>query len=333
MEDYPALFNIPKEKTVYIERENLAEQLYKIFQNISLNDFVQLFTNEFEELFQYLKLSHGHKACQKTSLLFNPQRLDTITKGSVDSVYSSLKRPTYVNGLARAILFMGSNKLLVKEDTRNILYSAIGIGVNSVQYINEFPPHVAVELCKIYTQNKSDKVLDPCGGWGGRMIGTSVVTENYTCFEPATRTYTGLINLFNFIKKLNPDFTAEINNLPFEEAHLEQNSFDFALTSPPYYDTEVYTDEDTNSANRYKTFESWCTEFYIPLIEKTMSALKPGKTFVLNIGSRRYPIKKVLMKNFRRLYTITKLKPRLSGQKGLGKKGEGETLYAIQKPE
>jgi hypothetical protein len=52
-------------------------------------------------------------------------------------------------------------------------------------------------------------------------------------------------------------------------------------------------------------------QFEIPLIEKTMNALKPNCTFVLNIGDRRYPLSKVLLENFGDKYQIIKLKDRL----------------------
>ena len=62
-----------------------------------------------------------------------------------------------------------------------------------------------------------------------------------------------------------------------------------------------------------------------------MSALKPGKTFILNIGSRQYPLSDILKSNFSEMYEIKKLGNKLSGASGLGKTGEGETFYAITK--
>ena len=163
------------------------------------------------------------------------------------------------------------------------------------------------------------------------MIGISVVTNYYECFEPSTKTFAGLMTLYSFVSSMNKDFQAKINILSFEDCELEPETFDFAITSPPYYNTEIYCDEETNSCNRYSDFDKWVDGFYLPLIEKTMTALKVGKVFILNIGSRVYPLNQILMDNFSGKYRITKEKNYLAGIAGLGKKGEGETFYVIKK--
>ena len=50
------------------------------------------------------------------------------------------------------------------------------------------------------------------------MIGASVVSNSYTCFEPSTKTYAGLLRLLEFIQSFNSDFCADIHNVPFEDA-------------------------------------------------------------------------------------------------------------------
>lgn len=62
-----------------------------------------------------------------------------------------------------------------------------------------------------------------------------------------------------------------------------------------------------------------------------MHALKPNSSFVLNIGSRIYPLNDVLKENFKNKYTIEKEKDMLQGKKsGLkNNQNEGETFYRI----
>ena len=112
---------------------------------------------------------------------------------------------------------------------------------------------------------------------------------------------------------------------------MPDESIDMAITSPPYYDSEEYSDEPTNSLNRYRCFEAWRNGFYIPMIQKTMDALKSGGVFVLNIGSRQYPLNEALMDSFGDKYNIEKYKNLLSGQAGFLKSGEGESFYIIRK--
>ncbi len=307
-----------------INREQLTDYLFPLLCNIKLDEFVGLITNEFNEIIEYIELTNDKKACQKTSLLFNPHRLNTRSKNSKKSIFEALKDKNFISGLSRALIFK-------KGKVNELLYQVIQLGINGIQYINEFPPHLARNLCKEFGVDANSKVLDPCAGWGGRMLGISTVTNYYSGCEPCIKTFNGLIKLKRFIQIMNPLFNTEIWNSPFEDCFLKKDTFDFAITSPPYYDTEIYSDEATNSLNRYKTFDSWCEYFYLPMINNTMSALKTGKSFVLNIGNRVYPLDKILLDNFDREFDIKNKGNLLSGSGGLGREKGSELFFIITK--
>lgn len=315
-----------------VSREDLTKVLLQNIKGISEKELVNLITNYFIEIVEYYNLSVGGRCCGKTSLLFNPHRLSIKTKKSKQSVIDALDDDSFISGLSRSILFNKSHG----TSPSNLLYRSIQIGVNGVQYVNEFPPHAARDLCKKYGINKDSKVLDPCAGWGGRMIGVSVVCDHYVCFEPVEKTSMGLKKLNSYIKSMNPSFTAKIYNKPFEDSNLKDNFFDLAITSPPYYDTEHYSDQETDSANRYDSFENWTQGFYVPLIEKTMGYLKADGVFILNIGSRTYPLNQILLDVFEDKYKIEKekatgglLAPNKGGLRSSEK--EGEVFYIIRK--
>lgn len=316
------LFGDPVASVPTIDREQLADVLHSIVKDFTLGELVHCLTNEYAEAVAYIDLMQGKKACQKTSLLFNPHRLDTGHKSKPSSIYKSLRDKKWCSGLARATLF---KKGLVNE----LLYQVLQLNIDGTQYVNEFPPHVARDMAHKYRLGLGSKVLDPCAGWGGRMIGLSTVVNSYTAFEPSTRTHAGLIKLSEFLQKFRPDFMVDVKMECFEDSSLEPSAYDFAITSPPYYDTEHYSDEATNSCNRYHTFDEWRDGFFAPLVQKTMYALKPECVFVLNIGSRVYPLGDTLRGMFGDKYTIGKITGALSGVGGLGKAGEGETFYTI----
>jgi len=325
MEIIKDLFGNEIKKKDTINRYELEKMLFHTMSSLSLNEFVKMITNEFNEIIEYATLTNGGTACQKTSLLFNPHRLTTKTKSSKLSIYDALKTESFISGLSRATIFK-QNKV------NELLYQVLQLGINGIQYVNEFPPHVARDIYLEHKLDANSKILDPCAGWGGRMIGASVISNSYTCFEPSSQTYNGLKKLYDFIKSMNPDFVAKVYNLPYEESNLVNDYYDMALTSPPYYDTEEYIEEQTNSFMRYKTFDLWCDNFYLPLINKTMYALKPSGCFVLNIGSRIYPLNEVLISNFKNKYSIEKINDKLSGKSGLkNNEKEGETFYKIVK--
>lgn len=276
------------------ERAELLESLKMNLQEMTLDEFTHLLVNETSAIEDYYKLCHGISAGQFISLLFNNHRLDTSTITSPISIYQSLKQDNLLNGLARLYLYN------LEHGVNNAFFCAIQRGYNGIQYVNEFPPIVARNIIQRYgttSDGEHIRVLDPCCGWGGRMIGCSSIQNTlYTGCEPSTRTYTGLLNLSEWLQKLQPKFYANVYNMPFEESDFAEKSFDMALTSPPYYDTEHYSDESTNSLNKFNTFESWIEGFYKPLILKTMSYIKDDGVFILNVGERKYPLAKEMYK-------------------------------------
>ena len=311
---------------------DIENMVKSVLSGVTLGTLVSYLTNAFEQMLEYYELSNGGNSCKKMSLLFNPHRLDTRALGSDYSIYGAIcSKDGFLSSLARAMSVRYNSSGMKPRD---LLYRAFQFGaIDGVKYVNEFPPKVARDLCLEYGVTKGSRVLDPCAGWGGRMIGVSTVCDTYVGFEPATRTYHGLLSLFDFLSGMNPSFVADVRCLPFEDSVLDGGTFDFALTSPPYYDTEFYSDEETNSLNRYTSFSDWCDNFYVPMIRKTMDALKDGHFFVLNIGSRVYPLNEVLFDNFSSVYRISRhsdmLMQRFGGLGGVGK--EGETFYVLQK--
>lgn len=111
-------------------------------------------------------------------------------------------------------------------------------------------------------------VLDVCAGWGGRMLGTKSVlggSVSYTGVEPCKKTFDGLTNICNELKLENTilvNTTAEkfLNTLP------ENTKYDLALTSPPYFNLEIYSDEETQSINS-KDYKTWIETFLEPVIK------------------------------------------------------------------
>ena len=268
-----------------MNRDILTEGLKLSLRNLSLEEFSRIFINEAQAIEDFYKLCHGVKGGNTISLLFNPHRLSTDNEKDDLSVFESLQDDNKISGLARLYLYN------LEHGVNNALYSAIQRGYQNIQYINEFPPFVARTIYQAYTKSDRLLVLDPCAGWGGRMIGcASIPHTKYVGFDPSSRTYEGLLKLGEWLKTLQPTFEYEVHKLPYEDSILEPNKYDIALTSPPYYNTEHYSDEITNSLNRYNTFDSWVTGFYTPLILKTISALKDDGVFILNVGDRKYPL-------------------------------------------
>lgn len=144
-------------------------------------------------------------------------------------------------------------------------------------------------IAKLITQYFNAKsVLDVCGGWGGRMIGCCASHEDvkYTAFEPCQDTYNGLINIKKF---LNLD-QATIIHQPAEEGLLllrDDELYDIGLTSPPYYNLEIYSNEESQSFSRYPTYEEWVVNFLEPLITGVLKHVRYSCWSVKNFKTNK----------------------------------------------
>jgi hypothetical protein len=169
---------------------------------------------------------------------------------------------------------------------------SVGRVIYNHRHALDFPSDLARDLIQEFCHGNNSHILDPCHGWGGRMLGFLLAdkAEIYHGVDVAEQTQDGVRQMFEDLKPLaGSDKDAFLELCPFEDATIPESLFDFALTSPPYYDVEKYDGKQT-STTRYDTFEKWCDGFYRPLIAKTFGALKPGCVFALNVSSHKYPL-------------------------------------------
>jgi 16S rRNA G966 N2-methylase RsmD len=124
----------------------------------------------------------------------------------------------------------------------------------------------------VVTNLGAKRVLDPCAGWGGRMLGTIAAGAEYVAFEPNSETYEGLLNLSKFLGI--QDKVRIIKDSALEMDKYDIGEFDLILTSPPYFDLEVYIDEDTQSIKGCDTYQMWLDRFLKPLIQLSLTHMK-----------------------------------------------------------
>jgi 16S rRNA G966 N2-methylase RsmD len=154
------------------------------------------------------------------------------------------------------------------------IYFSCGLTKNTM-----FRPQMAKLLCIKY---QPKIVLDPCAGWGGRMLGVVASGVEYIAFEPNTKTYEGLINLSKFLGIENRVRIICDNALNMDQYSLPK--IDMLLTSPPYFDLEIYTHESTQSIQNTPSYEIWNNVFLSPLIQKSLSYLNDDGVSCWNVG-------------------------------------------------
>lgn len=151
---------------------------------------------------------------------------------------------------------------------------------SGVQSVSNFRPTVASALYSHYAPD--GHVLDMSSGFGGRLLGAIKANVDYTGYDPSSATYEGLQEIIKDYGREDKSYTIikdGSENMDFE------NKFDFAFTSPPYFDTEKYSDEITQSYKKFPTKEEWIEGFLRTTIRNTYNALKSGKCMALNVAN------------------------------------------------
>jgi len=142
----------------------------------------------------------------------------------------------------------------------------------------------------IYEYFGAKCVLDPCAGWGDRFIGAlaSKCVEKYVGFDPNRNLRPGYVQLAKAFNQecvqlstnaLKFSNESEIRTEPFESGvlQLEDDLFDLVFTSPPFFDYEMYYDQNPMYSN-------WIDEFYKPLIIQSCRCVKPGGNVAIYVG-------------------------------------------------
>jgi len=153
---------------------------------------------------------------------------------------------------------------------------------SGVQRVSNFRPSAAAA---IYDSYAKDVVWDMSCGFGGRLLGAIISPEvkHYIGTEPATQTMDGLIELSNdFSHITNTEVT--LNKLGSEDYVPDKDSIDLCFTSPPYFDTEKYSDEATQSSIRFNTPDDWNQKFLRPTFANCYFGLKPKAKMILNVA-------------------------------------------------
>ena len=153
--------------------------------------------------------------------------------------------------------------------------------VTGAQMVSNFRPVTASMIYKIFC-DEGNVVWDMSSGWGGRLLGSIKSKVNYIGTDPSAKTIQGNKQLAKeFGNKRN---TYELHQCGSEEFTPDHNSLDFAFTSPPYFDTEKYSNEKSQSYIKFDSINKWKTKFLKKTIQNAYYGLKLNKFCVLNVA-------------------------------------------------
>ena len=222
------------------------------------------------------------------------------------------------------------NVYLIKEYDKNkrIFPSALSTFRLSLgQTAVNFPPMTAKFLYEHFTKHipASEKVYvyDPSSGWGGRILGAMSVSRpiHYIGTDPNTENFIPELGisryeyLADFYLRSIGEKGNTISNKFFqtEENHTYEvfqdgseligtnprfqkyrGKLDFVFTSPPYFNREQYSDDETQSFKAYSQYSDWRDNFLRPTLTTAVEYLKSDRYLCWNIANIRVSSNKVI---------------------------------------
>lgn len=245
-----------------------------------------------------------------------------ITRDEIDSLGSIIPDKCKTN-----IDYKNRDQFQIRVFKRGQKIFPVGLKafrISVCQYAVNFPPMTAKYLYEKFSEEfkTQDKITiwDPSAGWGGRILGAMSVENDvrkvhYIGTDPNTdhtttpgRTkYHELADFYNACTTTvfsNPPHSYEIyqcgSEVMKDEPDFERHKgkVDIVFTSPPYFAKELYSDDPTQSATKFNTFDTWVEGFLRPTLETAVEWLAPNRYLLWNIadakfGSEMLPLEKV----------------------------------------
>jgi len=131
----------------------------------------------------------------------------------------------------------------------------------------------------IYKKYNAKSVLDPTAGWGGRLLGASSLDIKYTGFDTNTSLKKGYDKMIHDLDLKNVEMIYQ-DSLSYDFSDLK---YDLVLTSPPYYNLELY-----ENMTPFESEDIFYNEFLIPLMNKCFQYLQDGGKMCFNISPEMY---------------------------------------------
>lgn len=130
-------------------------------------------------------------------------------------------------------------------------------------------------------------VYDFCCGFGGRLLGCLSSKKNfrYVGTDPCVETMYHLHELGDYIEMVTGrDDSYELHCCGSEDFRGPAESVDFAFSSPPYFDLEVYSTDETQCFNKFPELDQWLEGYVRATIKNIKHMLRRGCVYAVNIA-------------------------------------------------
>lgn len=157
--------------------------------------------------------------------------------------------------------------------------------------VTNFNAVIARKIYEKYVPVEHATIFDFSCGYGSRLLGalTSKYDYQYIGVDPYVTLYHRLLRFASWIQSvLDSEAEATIYNIG-SEIYLPslEDKVDLSFSSPPYFNYEVYTNEDTQSYIMYPTYKEWVEHYVIPTLENLFRYTKNGGFHIVNLENNK----------------------------------------------
>jgi 16S rRNA G966 N2-methylase RsmD len=210
-------------------------------------------------------------SCMKVIRDFCPQLFQMKRKGSLSPVEIFSDDKMLLDCIRRTIKY-------ARKDSIASVRSGLKTYKNN-KAVSNFPPIWAKTIIKDLKLDNA-KMLDYSSGFGGRIVGAycSGQIKKYVGVDPCERNYKSVQKIGKVIDYhvdlSKSDFQWELNNSTAEDYFQTcKEKFDLVLTSPPYFDLEIYENKSDQSYVRYEKYSDWLNNWHHEILDSSKEAL------------------------------------------------------------
>jgi hypothetical protein len=247
-----------KEFPIIIDKRNLNKSYEKVVKKkpseITKGNVIQNTISTGTDICKYYtyKKYFNAKGGKGTKSIIEVYNDDTILKKVIENRIGFNK--TSEDGTDRPYVFAMSDNM--------ILQGCVSSGL--AFHVSNFKPIVAKY---IYSKYAKDTVFDYSAGWGARCIGSISNNIEYYGVDPLTHNeVNNIITKFGAIGKVWG--VGSDSDLSFID-----KKFSCIFSSPPYYDLEVYSEEENQCNVKYKTYKEWLGGYWNNTVDNMIRML------------------------------------------------------------
>lgn len=240
---------------------------------------------------EYLTGGQEYKTIGKTSTLTrlyeHSYQIDSISSHFTEEVRvlcHQNEKPNYVEVWKS----MSPDEIRRHETTDSLRLAIAKAGGAECAF---FSPALCIRFYLDFSPMRSPiKIIDPSAGWGDRMISAIAVGDAVAEYDGYDPNPDLKIPFERMMKRLDLTGKCRFFNIPFEDAPVRVGYYDLGVTSPPYFDLEIYERRgkpSRQSIAKYHTYPEWVNKFYSPYLWNFRRAIRPGGRIIIYVSTYR----------------------------------------------